>query len=63
MKSMKKKYILPDCSIVNITLTAIMVNSLDPTKSGDQIITPDDTEPSPDEFTSRRHSQWDDEDE
>lgn len=59
---MKKKYILPSTCIVDVELHLLNGNSLDPTKLGDQKITPDDNEPSPDEFTSRR-GIWDDEDE
>lgn len=60
---MKKKYVSPGTLIVNVKLPKLMVNSLDPTKTGSQSITPDASVDSPEEFTSRRKSVWDDEEE
>ena len=60
---MKKKYVSPSSFICDIELHSIMAGSLDPSKTGDQKVTPDDQEPAPGEFTSRRRSSWDDDDE
>ena len=60
---MKKKYVSPSSFICNIELHSIMAGSLDPNNDGNQTVTPDDKEPAPGEFTSRRRSSWDDEDE
>ena len=60
---MKKKYVSPGTLIVNVKLPKLMGNSLNPNATGNQKITPDASEPSPEEFTSRRKSVWDDEEE
>ena len=60
---MKKEYISPSSSIIDIKLSPLMTNSLDPNATGSQTITPDDNEESPSEFTSRRRSEWDEEEE
>ena len=62
-KIMKKIYVSPGTLIVDVELPKLMSNSLDPTKTGNQSITPDASEPSPGEFTSRRKSVWDDDEE
>jgi len=59
---MKKKYISPSCITFKVkTISVIAASTLDPTGRGDQHITP--TEEVVDEFTSRRHNVWEDEDE
>lgn len=61
---MKKIYVLPSCSIVDITLSSLIAASqFDSTASGDQTIKPDENEPEPGEFTSRRRNVWSEEEE
>ena len=60
---MNKKYVSPGTLIVDVELPKLMGNSLSSTVNGDQTITPDENEPAPDEFTSRRRNMWDDEEE
>ena len=60
---MKKIYVSPICIEYRVQTTPIMTASLDPNKDGNQNVTPDPLEPAPDEFTSRRHDVWDDEEE
>lgn len=57
---MKKKYVSPDTFIDDMELSTLMAYSLNSTASGDQNIIPDASEPSPDEFTSRRYNAWGD---
>ncbi len=49
-----------DSFIDDMELSTLMAYSLNSTASGDQNIIPDATEPSPDEFTSRRYNAWGD---
>lgn len=58
---MKKQYISPCIFMVNVKLNPMMGSSLDPGKSGDQVVIPDSSEPAPSEFTSRP-GMWDDDD-
>jgi hypothetical protein len=62
---MKKKYISPSCITFKVkTISVIAASipySLDPNADGNQYITP--TEEEVNEFTSRRHNVWEDEDE
>lgn len=60
---MNKKYVSPGTLIVDVELPKLMGNSLSSTVNGDQTITPDENEPAPDEFTSRRRNMWDDDEE
>lgn len=60
---MKKIYISPICIEYRVQTTALMTTSLDPNKNGNQSITFDPNEPSPNEFTSRRHDVWEEEEE
>ncbi len=59
---MKQKYISPQT--VSHTLAPVLplaASRFESNASGDQTITPDSNEPAPSEFTSRRGSVWDDE--
>ncbi len=59
---MKKKYIPLECiEIDDMPAPVLLSVSFDPTKTGDQTITPDGDEPAPGSFTGR--SGWFDEDE
>jgi len=58
---MKKKYLSPTCNLEACDTSDFMVTSLDNTSTNEQVITPDYSEPAPDEFTSRRNV-WNDED-
>lgn len=56
---MKKEYISPGTHIVDVELHQLMYTSLDSTKTGSQSISVSNEVV--DEFTSRRHDIWDDE--
>ena len=61
---MKKIYIQPNFKLLDLSTEDMIAGSqLDPTASGDQTVTPDPTQPSPDEFTSKggnAFSLWED---
>jgi len=60
---MKKDYMSPQT--VSYTLAPVLplaASKFSTETPGDQTITPDPTEPAPGEFTTRRRSQWDEED-
>jgi len=59
---MKKVYVSPISKAYKVRMATIMAGSLNPLNNGDQEVIFDETEPSPEEFTSRR-SQWEDEEE
>lgn len=59
---MKKVYVSPISKAYKVRMATIMAGSLNPLNDGDQEVTLDENEPSPEEFTSRRN-RWDDEEE
>ena len=61
---MKKTYLSPGSSVVDVQLASLMKTSLDHTVEGPQTITPDVNAEAPNEFTSRRQRDlWEDEEE
>ena len=52
---MKKEYISPSIELLYSDMSELMAASLSSTATGNQTVTPDYNESSPDEFTSRRN--------